>query len=1146
MQTNIAVHDTDKEQGNVMDSNPNRGTNHKEKRMNAIIRTTSVAVLVAPGLTLTAWAAEPDAKRFRLDAPPEVRKIPELARSKTDKRVWEKTGVELEFRVPKARLSAPPVWVEGVKTCEIELEHRDFGWKSGPVIPADWSGKRVKLFYSVSPITSGKKGAVARVMVNGRNFDIEGYSEFASMEFDITAAAKFGAENVIPTRSRGLAWLRALPPVNVSRLEVETTFDAQYRDATMEVSLEISNEGGEDAQDVRVAFELIGPDGKDWPTGAKELSLGGLKAGEGVALSPKIVVASPLPWDSDHPNLYRLRCALHVGGKKAEVAERRFGFRQVEVRGNGLYINNHRAKLRGAVSFWVQPGLAHNRHPLEVEAGRKALVLLRDANVNHLRPAWYAPVMIDLCDELGMTSVPGGNWGLGGRNLSIVEAQELATWMVATHKSNPSAIMWSVANEAWGPQYELMGRRFKELDRRPVCVSVIRTPANGLPGMDIDNGHYPSNKRMTEDVKNGRGWYFDEFCHTCTYNLTGREDDYDGGVHDQWGDMFEENWECAYGLEGVIGVATFAANGFERLGSNLLDHWNRPTAALWHVKKVFSPVRIAEAPLAVPEAGAALRIPVENRGEYSNLKEYRWQWRVGGQQGTISPDIAPRSKGELVVPAKAAAGQTLCLTVTDPRGFVINDYALPIGAVKAPALPPPSFTGAATLKRADKRIEVAGDGFRWKIDAASGLIVAGEVRGKNVVTGGPVVIGQRPWTRWKAAQVKAEQSGAGVRVTIAGEYAEGKGQFVCDFTGDGLLRVNYDFTFTGDIPTGKYSGGFREIGALLELDKSCDALRWSRKAKWTTYPEDHIGRPSGLARLAPSGHWPMPPEQFNKYQDAWLKDIEKAYRAFQPLPVPDYPWSQEETPHGAYDFSGTKYHIYWSELVAPSGAGLRAESDGSHSSRVRVEGDRIQFLVNDFSGSSHRSHLGWFKTIHRKVVAGDRVKGSVAFRLFQGEAPPALVAAPSRRHGVTGRATAPAEGTAAMIQDLQGGKGDAARTAARVDVIGRLAAKHPGATPDQQDEILTALRFASEEATSQVQAAAMEALDAIGDSEYEGRLTKALAGDGDKTAKALLCGVAERRKTTQAIPALRELSKSSDPALRAAAERALKAIEPRK
>ena len=59
MQTDIAAHDTDQKQGNPMNSNPNRGNSRKEKKMNAITKTTPVAVLVALGLALTAWAAEP-------------------------------------------------------------------------------------------------------------------------------------------------------------------------------------------------------------------------------------------------------------------------------------------------------------------------------------------------------------------------------------------------------------------------------------------------------------------------------------------------------------------------------------------------------------------------------------------------------------------------------------------------------------------------------------------------------------------------------------------------------------------------------------------------------------------------------------------------------------------------------------------------------------------------------------------------------------------------------------------------------------------------------------------------------------------------------------------------------------------------------
>ena len=59
MQTGIGTHDTDLKQGNVMTNNPNRCGSSKESQMNAITKATSVAVLIALGLTLGAWAAEP-------------------------------------------------------------------------------------------------------------------------------------------------------------------------------------------------------------------------------------------------------------------------------------------------------------------------------------------------------------------------------------------------------------------------------------------------------------------------------------------------------------------------------------------------------------------------------------------------------------------------------------------------------------------------------------------------------------------------------------------------------------------------------------------------------------------------------------------------------------------------------------------------------------------------------------------------------------------------------------------------------------------------------------------------------------------------------------------------------------------------------
>ena len=59
MQTGIAAHGTDQKQGSVVNGDPNHGSRHKEKQMNALTKPTSVAVLVTLGLALAAALPRP-------------------------------------------------------------------------------------------------------------------------------------------------------------------------------------------------------------------------------------------------------------------------------------------------------------------------------------------------------------------------------------------------------------------------------------------------------------------------------------------------------------------------------------------------------------------------------------------------------------------------------------------------------------------------------------------------------------------------------------------------------------------------------------------------------------------------------------------------------------------------------------------------------------------------------------------------------------------------------------------------------------------------------------------------------------------------------------------------------------------------------
>ncbi len=67
MQTNTRIHNTEQKEGNAMNINPNCGNNRKEKQMNAITKTTLIAVLGTLGLALAARTQAADAPPDKAD-----------------------------------------------------------------------------------------------------------------------------------------------------------------------------------------------------------------------------------------------------------------------------------------------------------------------------------------------------------------------------------------------------------------------------------------------------------------------------------------------------------------------------------------------------------------------------------------------------------------------------------------------------------------------------------------------------------------------------------------------------------------------------------------------------------------------------------------------------------------------------------------------------------------------------------------------------------------------------------------------------------------------------------------------------------------------------------------------------------------------
>ena len=87
---------------------------------------------------------------------------------------------------------------------------------------------------------------------------------------------------------------------------------------------------------------------------------------------------------------------------------------------------------------------------------------------------------------------------------------------------------------------------------------------------------------------------------------------------------------------------------------------------------------------------------------------------------------------------------------------------------------------------------------------------------------------------------------------MAGAYlarrggADGLGvEFEIRVDGQGLIATQY--TLRGQ------PKGVSEVGIAFTLSSSIDRLTWDRKALWSAYPSDRIGRPQGTAMREPSG-----------------------------------------------------------------------------------------------------------------------------------------------------------------------------------------------------------------------------------------------------------------------------------------------------
>jgi beta-galactosidase/beta-glucuronidase len=389
-----------------------------------------------------------------------------------------------------ADIEVPGEWVmQGFATAE---RGATTGYVRHAKIPAAWKGQRIKLRFDGVYSEAG-------VYVNGRQAGAHA-GGFTPFELDVTDLVQPGSDATVAVAVRAetladelasgcqyaahslggivrKAYLFAVPELNLASLHVETTFDDNGRDATLSLITRTANEGKVDAKDLALRVDLDAPDGRRLKLDLPLVPLKDIRAGASLACRAGLPIPAPESWDAEHPRLYTLHCTLLQGDKEVETVSKRFGFREVEVRENQLFVNNRPVKLRGSCRHETHPLRGRSLTP---ELWRKDAELFRAANVNYVRTSHYPPAeeFIEACDELGIfveeeapicwLGHPAGSATLQQKASQeevrdLIVQQTLET--VQRDRSHPSVIIWSLANESkWGPAFELSLKAANKLD----------------------------------------------------------------------------------------------------------------------------------------------------------------------------------------------------------------------------------------------------------------------------------------------------------------------------------------------------------------------------------------------------------------------------------------------------------------------------------------------------------------------------------------------------------------------------------------------------------------------------------------------------------------------------------------------------------
>jgi beta-galactosidase len=465
------------------------------------------------------------------------------------------------------------------------------------------------------------------------------------------------------------------------------------------------------------------------------------------------ILENPILWNAEKPYLYTV-----VVKSASEYIPFKVGIRDISVSEKGeLLINGVSVKLKGVNRHDTHPTLGHYT---PYDFMKAELLKMKELNINCIRTSHYPPTpeFLNLCDELGFYVVDetdieihgfssrdtGYGYDIGNPDWICDQKQwenafvERAQRMVERDKNHACVIMWSMGNESgYGCNHDAMIAWTKNRDKSRLVHFEGANLVKDECGVDVVSRMYTSPAGIEEFAKNEdkRPFFLCEYSHAMGNGP--------GDVWDYWQKIYQYPkliggcvWEWADHTVVVDGVYKYGGDFGEVThdGNFCCDGMVFPDrsfkAGSLEVKAVYQNMKTSV---------ERNKVAVTNLYDFTNLKEYKLQWKVvcDGEvikTGELVCNIEPHETKEYSLdfnlPKSCKLGCHLDLSLVNKEEYEVamEQHALEVVSESG------VITSVVSAKFEEEKevIKITGDNFTYIFNKHYGnfesLVIDGEER----------------------------------------------------------------------------------------------------------------------------------------------------------------------------------------------------------------------------------------------------------------------------------------------------------------------------------------------------------------------------------------------------------------------------------